>query len=673
MRHLWTPVLGLWLGLSPIAHAQEPPPLWDEVIEGADLIARVRVTEPGRFGAKVEVEEVFLGEKPGVPFLVVGFNDGSFPPEIIEMEEMRRDEVLWLFLNRWEPKPAGFLIPTWFEEGWDPAAEVTFMPATTSSGDVPMRNGKARVRLTAGGYHHPAPEMGMDEWEELLRALIARVKREEVDQALIARNQSCLDAGVRGNAMLLDESPAVRCIAKLRLLGDTSGPAALLGFLQADELTLGAAAGLAAHSNDASLDPLIEAMVASDNPDTPMMFVMLAALGGEEHASRVLAPMLAASRQPRPYNGIPLDTLRSPAFRQRVLSLLASLPHPAVAETLKAELRFLNPEELMIAIDALEAIESGSWIKPATALFAQPEIQRTMAILESIKIYRPADAAPGLTQLAQAADIDPGLRREAIAALGLIQHEDAATAIDERLKANLTFVGAWSDDRVDQIATDLSALVRLRPERAAEHAWTIARQYLAYPRSLVYSDFYEESTREVTLLERAALRILPPGSTVSVRVITEKEDSFMTRGERAVIVDASSASGVSPSQRANLAIAVGTSPKRVRLCGPDPRGKYRCLEERGSVWIPHGRLILPVLQAIGRAAGLSEQPTYPIDPAAVEWLGKALTQPWLRNSVSEEAVWELWGQRFYGPVLPEEMPPLVPEGLPAFNPDAPAR
>lgn len=657
--------------LASSARAQAPPS-WEAVVEGVDLIARVRVVEPGRAGARVEVQEAFHGTAPDGPFLVVGLNDGTIPPEGILEQELRRDEIVWLFVHRFDPETHGQGIPVWQEEGWQPDEQAWITP-TTTSGVVPMRQGQARVRLAFGAYHHLAPPMEVEAWESLLRALIAKVHKNERDEAAIARVRSCLGESPPPPSGPMQESPELRCIAELSLRGDRSGDPRLLDFIDADPTTLGAAAGLGAQSGETRFDDLIRAAAVHPSPEAGAVMLGMAAGGGEARVAAVVASMLAASRRPTDHHNIPVDVLRDEAMRERLISILATTAQASSKKPLLDELRFLNARPLLSAIVALHAIEADSWVPAAVKIIGQAERSRTSAVLEIMSELRPTSAQDALLAFIERSDVDPGLTRMAIEVLGVLGDERAATRIRERLTARLAFTGSWPDDRTDMVAVELGALFELEGAKAADLAWAVARQYLGQPAAIRDPAFLQGWRAEREQLSERALGAMPPGSTVSVRVMTEREKAFMDRGERVVLVDANATGGVSPQLRASLARVTGTTVERVRLCGRNTVGRMQCLRDRKAFWILHDRLLTPMLRVIGAQAGLTLRPQQPPEVHAGYWLAVARTQTWPDELDMEHVFNDLWIYPFSGPVPEAYTPPLLPPDLPPLDPQAPSR
>ena len=263
--------------------------------------------------------------------------------------------------------------------------------------------------------------------------------------------------------------------------------------------------------------------------------------------------------------------------------------------------------------------------------------------------------------------------RLGVRVLGAVGDDSSAALLRTSLEGRLAFEGRWDDDRADEVGAELEALEHLTGAGAADLAWVVARQYLGLPKSYVNQDFRDKSLAEHAALEKAVLRVLPKDSSASVRVVTEREDAFESRGQRVVLVDAKASAGVTEQQRQEVARVAGTTPERVRLCGPDPRGRVRCLRSRGDFWEPHSRMLTPMLRAIGASAGLGERPAEHPEPIAGRWLAWTYVLGWAEPLGVAHVIRELWGPGYLGPVHPDHRPPLVPPGLEPFDASAPPR
>jgi len=680
LRRFILTLLGVLLALvggvaPPAAHAQSLPPSWDQVVGEAELIVRAEVVEPGRFGARVVARETFYGQAPDQPFLVIGFNDSSFPPEIIDLESMRTGETVWLLLQRWPGFRPDREIPNWLEEDWRPEPGVTWTTGSPITGDVPLRGGKVHANLVMAGFHHTAPTLSTERWESLLRAMIDRVKHDRIDSAGLQRARACLDEGVqpqRENRR--GETAEARCLAELWLRGQRTMDPRMEGFRAAPTVARGVLAGLAAHAGDPSYDDLIRELAVAEDPEGAATMLAVARDGAQDHVARVIAPMLAASRaSTSPYPGISLATLRQDATRSRLLAILADLGSEAVVDQIVAELHYLNPESLYVGIDAAERARSQSWVPTILEFVDQAEPRRTTVSLEAIEAHRADTARDALHAFIERDDVDPGLQRLAMRVLGQIGNAQTAARLRARLQERLDFRGAWDDDRVDAVGAELEALEALVGARAADLAWIVARQYIGQPQALVDTDFLTKLEAERDTLRKSVLQALPAGSQARVQVVFEREDAFESRGQRVVLVDVTATGGVSEALRAEIARRAGTEPEHVRLCGPDLRKRVRCIRTRGAFWERHPRLVRPALLAIGAQAGLGPRAAQHPDPTAGRWLAIAEARGWIRDIEADHIIDDLWGPRFQGPFSEDDRPPLVPPDLPPFDPTAPGR
>ncbi|MFK7928490.1 MAG: hypothetical protein AB8H79_09885 [Myxococcota bacterium] len=670
VRAMWT---GTWVAsallgsiLSAPAQAQDAPMTWPDVLDASPLIVRAKVEQGGRWGARVRVQETFRGQAPGAVLSVVGFATPLLAPPDIDNEALLDGEVVWLFLSPFDGPRAPMDLPTWEASEAKLIPGSTFITPNVFAGDVPLRDGDVRVRLMHASYPHFGAPMPVGAWESLLRHMVQVRDGTELSGAELASYRACLDepVGAEGSTPGAETADA-RCLATLLLVGERSWDDRLLKWSQgASALPTGAAAALANRSAHPKGVALIRAAAVHPDPAAIAAVISDARARGPEHLGRIseaVAPLLAAGRRSTsPPAPLTLTQIRSEPNRLRFLQVLAEVGDETSHTALLGELSFLNPHGLATAIDGLEQAKSGSWVEPAFELTSQPNSERVKALLQRVEAHSPPSARGPLLKLLEVPGLRPERQRLVLSALGAVGDEATATLLRDRLTARLRPGLAWTDDEVDLIAAELDALGQISGAGAADLAFEVARRYLGVSRSVSDPEERARWRAERLGLGKRVLAVLPPGSTAAVRVVAERDGGPDLRGSTTILVEARIPEGNTPALARIVATAAGTTPGRVRLCGPDPRGKVRCASPRPPYWLPHQRLATPVVRILIAAAGLGPDRQVPGRRDALFWLLAAETSGLLRDTTTQHLVEAAWAEGLMGPVREDQVPPLVP-------------
>jgi hypothetical protein len=612
----------LWTSL--VAHAEPwKDPRWPELFRESELIARVRVTQGGKYGARVQVERAFAGQPPASEFTLVAFNDPGWPLEGVLNEQLQTGDVAWIFARPWEGPRFPEEPTPWVDEGvLAPAGELWAGPAPFA-GDVPLRNDGVHVHLLRSGFPHFGRPLPQDDWEALLASAIPYHREGKLDEAAIQKARACVGKPSPTPLERPDlEDPDATCLARLALLGEKRWDPRFDAYSRSpNPMTRAAAAVLALQTEDPRAVASIVRGFLDESDQARLIVAHEARAVRRESAGLVLAPLLAAGRSTPPVRTpVPISELRPEPVRRRIVEALGFLATDATMEALIQELPFLNPDLLFVALDALQRERPGSWVDAAVRLVATPEPARLQTITEIIHMARATQAKTALEGLLGRPDLDVSGQARVMWALEAVGDAGTAQLARERLKPRLYNGLRFEPDTVDLIGAELALLAAVEGKGGLDLAWEVSRLYFGWP-----GEIGDPAVAGVWLplrmaLTERAVHYLPPGSTVKVRMLAKEPRKVGRVGGEipAMQLDVHVPEGLTRDHRKTLATTFGLDPSQVRVCGVGMEG-YFCDESRGQVWAVHQLIGIPTVRIAAQAAGV--QPfTMTGDPSAILWL-----------------------------------------------------